>query len=189
MNLINKVNNYRTYIGYASTFKEDEEFKVLNLEFEYSGYSGLEKFAIATDLTESDLYSKYGEEIRLFEPFILLTRDMGMTMVEHHKNDEKFRTRARRGQEVLVEEIFDEFYADESIQAEINTEIRNDLILVAVNKLSKKNRERIISKFYYGKTDQEIALDSGCDRSTVSREIRNSIKKMRKMLVEMGVCA
>ena len=189
MNIFTKVNNYKNYIGYAASFNDDEEFKVFNLAFEYDGYSGAEKFAISTNLTEDELYTKYGEDIVAFEPFVLLTREMGMVMVDQHRNDEKFRKRATRSQEVCVGDIIYDFFSDDSSEAKLNKEIRNDMVITAVNKLSKKSRERIINKYYYGKTDQEIATESGYDRSTVSTDIRKSLKKLKIMLVEMGVCA
>lgn len=49
----------------------DEQFKcdckVINLSYEYPGYTGEEKWAIITDLTEEELIEKY-EEIRCLLP-------------------------------------------------------------------------------------------------------------------------
>lgn len=46
----------------------DEQFKyeckVINLSYEYPGYTGKEKWAIITDLTEKELIEKYDEIIR-----------------------------------------------------------------------------------------------------------------------------
>ena len=189
MSLIFKVTNYRAYFVYASSFNDEEEFKVFNLAFEYDGYSGDEKFALATDLTEEELRSKYGDEIVAFEPFVSLTREMGLIMTEQHKNNQKFRKRASRGQEVFVEDIDDEFYSSESAQAKNNIEIRDDLIIAAINKLSSKSRERIIKKFYLGKTAKEIASESGFDSSTVAKDIHKSLKTLEVLLKDMGVCA
>lgn len=45
----------------------DEQFKcdckVINLSYEYPGYTGEEKWAIITDLTEEELIEKYEEII------------------------------------------------------------------------------------------------------------------------------
>ena len=54
----------------------DEQFKyeckVINLSYEYPGYTGKEKWAIITDLTEKELIEKYDEIIRLFFCFLCL---------------------------------------------------------------------------------------------------------------------
>lgn len=52
----------------------DEQFKyeckVINLSYEYPGYTGKEKWAIITDLTEKELIEKYDEIISSYKPFV-----------------------------------------------------------------------------------------------------------------------
>ena len=78
----------------ANSFKKD--CKVINLEIEYEGYIGEERYAIITDLSEEELDSKYQEELSKYRPFIILSRAMGLAIREHQRNNEKFRKRFAR---------------------------------------------------------------------------------------------
>lgn len=62
------------------------ECKVINLSYEYPGYTGKEKWAIITDLTEKELIEKYDEIISSYRPFCeqanrsVLTVSMNISM-------------------------------------------------------------------------------------------------------------
>ena len=59
----------------------DEQFKkdckVINLKYEYPGYTGVEQWAIITDLSEDELCTKYAEQVDPFSPYIILTTSFG----------------------------------------------------------------------------------------------------------------
>lgn len=67
----------------------DEQFKcdckVINLSYEYPGYTGDEKWAIITDLTEKELIEKYDEIISSYKPFILLSSLFGSVRADYQK--------------------------------------------------------------------------------------------------------
>ena len=67
----------------------DEQFKcdckVINLSYEYPGYTGDEKWAIITDLTEKELIEKYDEIISSYRPFILLSSLFGSVRADYPK--------------------------------------------------------------------------------------------------------
>ena len=46
--------------------------KLINLRYEYHGYTGTEKWAIVTELAEEELWVKYPDVIRRYTPFIRL---------------------------------------------------------------------------------------------------------------------
>lgn len=78
----------------------DEQFKyeckVINLSYEYPGYTGKEKWAIITDLTEEELSEKYDEIISSYRPFILLSSLFGSVRADFIRNEDKFSKRAKR---------------------------------------------------------------------------------------------
>lgn len=78
----------------------DEQFKyeckVINLSYEYPGYTGKEKWAIITDLTEKELIEKYDEIISSYKPFILLFSLFGSVRADYIRNEDKFSKRAKR---------------------------------------------------------------------------------------------
>ena len=50
-----------------------QDCKLINLRYEYSGFTGTEKWAIITELSEEALWDKYPDVISRYTPFILLS--------------------------------------------------------------------------------------------------------------------
>ena len=57
--------------------------KLINLRYEYHGYTGTEKWAIVTELAEEELWGKYPDVIRRYTPFILLSMAQGEVITEY----------------------------------------------------------------------------------------------------------
>lgn len=57
--------------------------KLINLWYEYHGYTGTEKWAIVTELAEEELWVKYPDVIRRYTPFILLSMAQGEVITEY----------------------------------------------------------------------------------------------------------
>ena len=88
-----------------------KDCKLINLRYEYRGYTGTEKWAIVTELAEEELWVKYPDVIRRYTPFILLSMAQGEVIDEGHKNDDKYIKRAKRtfdvyGYEDDISELF-----------------------------------------------------------------------------------
>lgn len=161
------------------------EFKVFILAYEYTGYCGYEKFAIATDLSEEDLVSKYGDLIKAFEPFVLITTEMGEAMSEYNRNEAACRMRACRGSEIFLDDIEDEAIFENSMEIRD----RDDLIMEAINMLSPEKRSRFIAHFYYGYSIVEIAARDNCTKQAISQDLIKTAKQLRSLLEKMGVAA
>lgn len=71
--------------------KQEELFaqdcKLINLRYEYSGFTGMEKWAIITELSEEALWDKYPDVISRYTPFILLAMAQGEVISESHRNN------------------------------------------------------------------------------------------------------
>ena len=78
----------------------DEQFKndckVINLKYEYPGYTGTEPWAIITDLSENELITRYSEQIAPYKPFIILSASYGKARDEYRRNEKKHEMRAIR---------------------------------------------------------------------------------------------
>lgn len=52
--------------------KQEELFakdcKLINLKYEYTGYTGQEKWAIVSELSEQELFEKYPNEVKQYIP-------------------------------------------------------------------------------------------------------------------------
>ena len=70
--------------------------KLINLRYEYHGYTGTEKWAIVTELAEEELWVKYPDVIRRYTPFILLSMAQGEVIDESYRNNDKYEKRAKR---------------------------------------------------------------------------------------------
>ena len=57
--------------------KFQEECKVINLKYEYNGYTGNEQWTIISELTENEILEKYRPIVSEYIPFIVLTPDFG----------------------------------------------------------------------------------------------------------------
>ena len=83
------------------TFAERKELfktecKVVCLEYEYPNYTGIEKWAIITDLSEEELNIKYADEIASFRPFVVLSAAFGQVRDDYIRNENKHHMRAVR---------------------------------------------------------------------------------------------
>lgn len=83
------------------TVNEQEELfaqdcKLINLRYEYSGFTGTEKWAIITELSEEALWDKYPDVISRYTPFILLSMAQGEVISESHRNNDKYEKRSKR---------------------------------------------------------------------------------------------
>ena len=74
------------------TLTEQEELfakdcKLINLRYEYTNYTGKEKWAVITELTEKELRKKYPDIIKRYTPFVLLSMAQGEVINESDRND------------------------------------------------------------------------------------------------------
>ena len=106
------------------TVNEQEELfaqdcKLINLRYEYSGFTGTEKWAIITELSEEALWDKYPDVISRYTPFILLSMAQGEVISESHRNNDKYEKRSKRTIDVYgyEDDIF-EFHLIGCIQDE-----------------------------------------------------------------------
>ena len=99
------------------TVNEQEELfaqdcKLINLRYEYSGFTGTEKWAIVTELSEEALWDKYPDIISRYMPFILLSMAQGEVISESHRNNDKYEKRSKRTIDVYgyEDDIFEQFH-------------------------------------------------------------------------------
>ena len=164
-----------------------EECEVIDLRYEYSGYTGFEKYAIITGLTEEELYEKYAELIQGYKPFLLLTPDFGEVRDEFRRNEKKHQMRAIRSVDAFSydDEVITAFHPElitgdftlQLIERELYAEIKT-----LVNKLPEKQRRRIEQYYYENKTLREIAEIEGVHYSNIKHILDNAIKNLRNNL-------
>lgn len=176
----------------TNTFEErKEEFatecKVINLRYEYEGYTGKERFAIVTSLTEEEFEEKFGEVAKSeYAPYLLLSPEQGDAITEYQNVEAKYRMRnLRYGHAFDINDgEFEEHHPEMAVETDPIEEIMlqdniQKLRQVLCN-LSEKQKQRVIQYFFYGKTFKQIADEEGLSVPTIKESIDSAIKKLKK---------
>lgn len=83
------------------TLAEQEELfakdcKLINLKYEYNGYTGDERWAIITELSVKELWEKYPLVIERYSPFVHLSIAQGEVIDDANRNEDKYAKRSSR---------------------------------------------------------------------------------------------
>ena len=172
--------------------------KLINLRYEYHGYTGSEKWAIVTELAEEELWVKYPDVIRRYTPFILLSMAQGEVIDESYRNNDKYEKRAKRTIDVygyeddiseqfhreLITPFVDPFEQAEEERIEEEREQLRQLEIAKVRKvlemLKPVQRERLIKAILLGMSSRKIAKEEGVYYSVVDKSIAAARKNFKK---------
>lgn len=168
-----------------------EACKVIDLAKEYSGatpYSGKERYAIVTDLTESELNANYSTDLAPYRPYVLLSPEMYEVIKESHRNDSRETKR-----DFLYHDSFaldDERvpiapHSDPASIAESDDTYKH--IINEMLKLPGRQGHRMYQHYVLGFSLEEIARKEGVSAVAVFRSIERAKKAMHKVFVESGV--
>lgn len=164
------------------------ECKLINLKYEYTGYTGTENFAIISELSEEELNQKYPDIIGRYVPFILLSMKHGEVIAEAHRNDDKFAKRAKRNGNAFdtKDEDFEVHHPEvisDTLEDEVFLSLEIEQLHKAINKLNDVQKNRLIKHFFEGKTMREIAMEEQVSVSTIHKSISAAIDNLRKFMI------
>lgn len=185
------------------TLTEQEELfakdcKLINLRYEYTNYTGKEKWAVVTELTEKKLRKKYPDIIKRYTPFVLLSMAQGEVITESDRNDDKYEKRAKRTLDVygyeddiseqfhreLITPFADPFEQAEEEQLEIEKEQLRRMEIAKVRKVLEMmkpiQKERLCKVVLMGLSSRKIAQEEGVNYSAVDKSIAAAIKNFKK---------
>ena len=185
------------------TLTEQEELfakdcKLINLRYEYTNYTGKEKWAVVTELTEKELRKKYPDIVKRYTPFILLSMAQGEVINESDRNDDKYEKRAKRTLDVygyeddiseqfhreLITPFADPFEQAEEEQLEIEKEQLRRMEIAKVRKVLEMmkpiQKERLCKVVLLGLSSRKIAQEEGVNYSAVDKSIAAAIKNFKK---------
>ncbi len=185
------------------TLTEQEELfakdcKLINLRYEYTNYTGKEKWAVITELTEKELRKKYPDIIKRYTPFVLLSMAQGEVINESDRNDDKYEKRAKRTLDVygyeddiseqfhreLITPFADPFEQAEEEQLEIEKEQLRRMEIAKVRKVLEMmkpiQKERLCKVVLMGLSSRKIAQEEGVNYSAVDKSIAAAIKNFKK---------
>lgn len=185
------------------TLTEQEELfakdcKLINLRYEYTNYTGKEKWAVVTELTEKELRKKYPDIVKRYTTFVLLSMAQGEVINESDRNDDKYEKRAKRTLDVygyeddiseqfhreLITPFADPFEQAEEEQLEIEKEQLRRMEIAKVRKVLEMmkpiQKERLCKVVLLGLSSRKIAQEEGVNYSAVNKSIAAAIKNFKK---------
>lgn len=187
---------------YTATQQEEhfaKNCKLINLKYEYTGYTGQEKWAIITELSEEELQKKYPDIISRYTPFVLLSMAQGVVIEDARRNDDKYEKRAKRTFDVygyeddMTEQFHKElltFFKDpfEKAESERLAEEKERLrqeeskkVRLTLNLLKPKQRDRLIKVVLLGMSSRKIAKEEGVNYSVVDKSIAAAKKNFKRI--------
>lgn len=164
-----------------------KECKVINLKFEYENYTGKERYAIVTSLTEEELTEKYDNVIKhSYAPYVLLSVEQGNAIVKYQNIEAKYRMRDLRfGHAFDIDDgEFEEHHPELAVYEDLTEkiELQNNIrkLEFAIRTLSEVQKRRLIKHFFDGKNYSQIGVEEGVDYTSVKESITSAIKKLKK---------
>ncbi len=134
--------------------------KVINLRYEYEGYTGEEQWAIITELSEKELFEKYPDIISRYIPFVLLSVEQGKAVYEFRRNESKFYKRSLNNEDAfgyddeLIGIFHSEVFAPDFFEQQITEEyeenryqLKMKLMDKALSTLTEKQYKYLISRY------------------------------------------
>ena len=163
------------------------ECKIIDLKYEYRGYTGKERFAVITELNEKEIFEKYPEQIKPYIPFIVLSPAFGRVRDTYIRNEKKYQARAARSVDAFSydDEIMAAFHpelAEDTFEEELFQRMDTKRLWEAIGKLPMIQKCRLIEHFFKGKSCREIARCEGVHHRAVTKSIECALKNLKKTL-------
>ena len=151
----------------------EKDYVILNIEKEYPGYTGTEKWLIITDLTEEQFAESYPEQYPCWKEAVIMSTTMGVEIARYRCNERKHNWRSQMKETAI--ELEDLFIEDEKASDEIS----NLWLREALDTLTPQQRARVTEHYILGLSENAIARYEGTNQSTVHRSIKKAIRKLQ----------
>lgn len=164
-----------------------KDCKVINLKYEYPGFSEKTQWAIITDLTESEINTKYAGFIEKYMPYIVLTPEQGQTIHKFNQNEHKHEMRSKLFQDQYnaTDELSGFFHPEMTVDnlfEKVNLRIWTEKLRIAIARLTPIQQRRVYAYYFQGKTMREIAEDEGVGFTKIQKSIAAAVEKLKKYL-------
>lgn len=167
----------------------DEQFKkdckVIDLKYEYTDYIGSVRWAVITDLTETEIFERYPEQINPYTPFIVLSPAFGEVRDEFMRSENKHRMRAARSVDAFCydDELTAVFHPElvaDTLEAEFLLKVEADELWAAIEKLPEIQKRRLIKRYFRGMSSRAIAQEEGVNYSKIDKSIAAALNSLKK---------
>ncbi len=170
------------------------ECKLINLKYEYKEYTGIEKWAVVSELTEKELFEKYPDIVSRYIPFVLLSVKQGEAVYEFKRNESKFYKRSLNNEDAFGydDELIGIFHSEvavpDFVEQQITEEYEENRYLLkmklldkALSSLTEKQYKYLIARYVANKSAREIAKEEGVAHQVIDRHLNAAVKKIRKV--------
>ena len=155
-----------------------KDYVVLNLEKEYPGYTGTEKWMIITDLDEDCLISQYPETSTYIKEAVLVSAEIGRAVFRYKAND---RNHDRQKKRFLIS--FDELDIEKVKEPERNPEF--SILHEAIDLLPEIQRNRIKAHYFDGYSIAQIAHMEGRNWNVIQKSIAQGKCNLEKHILQL----
>ncbi len=155
----------------------EKEYVILNIEKEYPGYTGSEKWMIITDLFEDQFAELYPDQYPCWKDAVIMNSEMGKEIIRYHNNDRKHEI---RNANVFPLERIGGVHDKKITRTDV---IKNPVLKAALKNVTETQARRIIGVYVEGMTQQEVADIEECSVPAVCRSIKRGLKQMNKYMV------
>ena len=157
----------------------EKDYVILNIEQEYPGFTGTEKWMIITDLSEEEFAVSYPEKYPCWKEAVIMSVEMGKEVLRHHCNEWKHAKRKVRNEVPLDNVVI-------SITPKSDTEAEpNKWLYDALKDLTEIQRRRVILHCAHGFSVKDIAEHEKCSEAAVRMSIYAALKKLREKAPKM----
>jgi hypothetical protein len=165
------------------------EYSVIDLRYEYPGFVGSEKYAVISDLSAREIEKLYGDELKPYIPYVVLSVAEGDAMKEFCRNEDKHAKRQKRsvdafGYEEGVTEMCHEELIQDNLFDVVSDHLDKEKLFAAMSKLPNVQKRRIEMHFFDGLSIGEIANKEGHAKSTVHESVSAGLKKLKALMDE-----
>lgn len=178
-------NHNMTNIDLEAAFVKD--CKVINLKYEYPGFSEKTQWAIVSALTESEINRKYADFIEKYTSYIVLTPEQGQTIHKFKQNEHKHEMRSKLFQDQYnaTDELSGFFHPEMTVDdvfEKVSLSIWSEELRIAIVQLTPTQQRRVYEYYFQGKTMREIAEDEGVGFTKIQKSISAALEKLKKYL-------
>ena len=163
----------------------NKEIKIIDLNKEYHGLTANVRWAVVSNMNCQELAKEFGEELKAYSPFLILSEEQGEEIERYNRNQEKFAWRKRNKEDYFG-------YEDEKTESLHKVGINGKLIgsielkekytalYSALDDLTDTQRERIVLNYINGISERKIATLQGVCQKSVHESIASGLKKLKK---------
>lgn len=167
----------------------ESEFVVIDLNKEYTDYTGKTQWAVCSRLSEIELRERYSEMLEPYTPFIYLTHEQGWIIIEDQlRADRELKDQKKYGCLFGYDSIEEAYHSDFAVPdyptscenkqyEEYRREERHRLFNAALESLSPRQRSCLDRKYIRELTEVDIAEEDGVTKQAVNNQITKAKRK------------